>query len=186
METPPLARPKVLYVTFVQAIFLQSHAAALTPRLRERLFQCGLDLDRVEPMYRADHLPLWLKATAEEVHPGLPEGQAFELMGRQCMEGWRQTLLGRAVTMISRFVPPKTALIRLEASFRGLDNFTRVDFLDRGPTELDVTFRDALGVPDFFLGFMRAGATLSSARNPRVELLRHEPPSATFRCSWDG
>lgn len=56
---------------------------------------------------------------------------------------------------------------------------------DRGPTGVTLRYADVCNVPHFFFGLMVEGAQLSREKNPRVTLLKVEPPGATFLCEWD-
>jgi uncharacterized protein (TIGR02265 family) len=181
METEQL-----LFDGYVDALFPRAHGAALTPEVKAALRQVGLDLDRrLQPGYPAANLRRWLEAAAPLLYPGEPLARAEFRMGARFVGGWKEPLLGRSIGVLVKLMPPKRALGRLERNFRSTDNFTRIAMVDRGPCAIDATFDDVLGVPDYFLGLLTEGASISSAVNPRVELLEVTGPGARFRMSWD-
>ncbi|MFO0601153.1 MAG: DUF2378 family protein [Myxococcaceae bacterium] len=177
-------KEQILFNSFAEALIVRGYGSRITTSLKARLRQCELDLDNLRPGYPAHLLPSWLDAMALELFPAQSRAEAHHAMGRRFIEGWKETLLGRALRPLIKLLPPKRALGRMERNFGSTDNFTRITLTDLGPTAISMRFNDILGVPDFYEGLLDEGASLASAKDARCRLQKLEAPGAVFLCEW--
>lgn len=177
---------KFVFEQFAVALFLTKHARPLSAKAKEQLRATGLDIDKpLMPAYPATVIPKWLEVAAEELHPGLPRAEAYRRIGRTFLEGWQETLLGRAAAGVLKVIGPKRTLQRLDRAFRTGDNFIQTEAEELGPTKMRIRFNDVSGVPDYYAGILEQGSVLTNAKNGRVTVESHDRPGATILVEWD-
>ncbi|MFL5318758.1 MAG: DUF2378 family protein [Myxococcaceae bacterium] len=181
---PP--RERLLFEPFAVSLFLHKHSPAPTPKLKARVRETGLDLDKpLLPGYPAELLPKWLQIAAEELHPHLPTSEAYREIGRQFVRGWQETLIGKAAAGVLRVIGPRRALHRVNSAFRTGDNFVETQAEDLGPTKVRMRFNEVSGAPDYYAGVLHEGGVLTRAKNPRVTVESHDRPGAVLIVEWE-
>jgi hypothetical protein len=117
----PEPAERLVYASVVEGLLRHGLQGQLTPRLKERLRQIGVDVDR--PLLPAYPVPLWfycLRAIVDEVYPGQPLEPAFRDLGTRMTEGYGRTVLGRALYMLARLQGPRRMVLRLPQYAEGI------------------------------------------------------------------
>ena len=163
---------------FVSPSLGQGHAE----RLRAA---AGVDFTKqLHPAYPAEAFVAVVREMAQQLYPAEPEAERLRRVGRAVLEGWRLTLVGRAVESLSRVVGPLRTFRMAGKKFRTSDNFTDVRVEERGPRELLLHLNDALGMPAYYQGFFEAIVEHLGVASPRVEIAAAEAPGVTLRVTW--
>lgn len=92
----------------LQSMFDGLYVQALRPtgRFRDRLREKGFDLDKQKSSYPMSVWVDCLDVTSEELHPTLTRALAWRAIGRQFIDGYFQTLVGRMIGSMLPFLSP--------------------------------------------------------------------------------
>ncbi len=176
---------KLIFDHTIEGLFLKGLTGQVTPRLKEKLRQAGLDLDR--PLLPAYPFEVWRKCiglTADELFPGLPEQEAWRRLGERLVEGYRETVMGSAMFTLLKVLGPRRTLQRAQKNFRSGNNYTEVRFTDVSPTVVDVWMNETEPTSHFTRGAMQAGMRTSGAPGLQVNILQSDSQGTTYRVSW--
>ena len=130
-------------------------ARAGTP-LAESLRGAGFDVARQEARYPGRVWKASLEAACREVSPGLPEHTAMQGLGARFLEGFLQTLAGRAVALLLPVFGPEGIMKRLPRFFTMGSQGTEVVAHEEAPRTWRVELRDLHPLPDFDAGIILA------------------------------
>ncbi len=179
----------VIFSQVVEALFKHVIKDRLDADARRRLRAIGIDVD--QPFLVAYSVPAWFAAVgvcAEVLYPDLSSQEARYRIGRQVVDGYGQTTMGRAVFAMLRMLGWERSLGRISRGLQSGTNFlsARTRFLDDGALEVTFEvmpeFHAALGTtpgidPHFMHGNMDAMMELVGAPFPISELQPIEPGS---------
>ncbi|XXF78273.1 DUF2378 family protein [Myxococcaceae bacterium GXIMD 01537] len=171
----------------VEGLFVRALAGQVSPALKVQLREVGLDLDRkLLPAYPVETWSQCLSLAARALHPAEPQEVALRKLGERMVEGYRQTVVGRALFGMVRLLGPKRLLGRAQQNFRSGDNYTEVRVTELGPTEADMWMNTPGLMRYFFQGMMQAtlrGAGVSDVRL-KVDLREFDEQCVIYRVSW--
>jgi uncharacterized protein (TIGR02265 family) len=172
------------FQTSIEALFVQALSGDITPRLRDRLKEGGIDLANLHPAYPRLVFSRCCRIAADEVYPGLSAEEGLRRLGRRLIEGYAQTMLGRAIVAVFRLIGVRRGLERVTRGFRSGDNYTETRFALDGSTRADLWFNQVNGQPTFTLGMLEACMDWVGAKGGRVQLLRVEGDGCVYRLEW--
>lgn len=176
---------RIVFEHTVEAFFSRSLGARVTPELKRQLREEGLDLDRkLLPGYPQEVWTRLLRLAARSVHPDLSEEDGLALLGERLIDGYQETVVGRALFGALRLLGPQRVLERTQKNFRTGNNYTevRTTLLRAGEMELWMNELDL--ARHFTRGTVLAGLRASGARNPGVNVLRFDREGTTYRVTW--
>lgn len=157
--------------------------AKFDARLKQALREAGLTLEKMPPAIPlADHLR-YLTVMGKTLWPDVPEQEQQRLLGYHGIIGWKDGLLGSAVTSMLRLVGPQRTLTRLDRAFGTTNNFNKAKTEFLGPKEALVTINEVHDMPSSWVGVFEAGLELLGLQGT-VTTASQEPPAATFRITW--
>lgn len=180
-----MADELLVFEQTVEALFVRALGPRLTPRLRERLLQAGLAVDG--PLLAAYPFEAWmafLRIAAEELYPELPVDAGTRQLGVLYMQGYRETLMGRAILSLLRVLGPRRALQRATHNFRSGNNYTRTRLTELGPGHHALWMNEVGPYPGFTAGIIHAGLEVAGARDVRVEPEGHDGRACTYAIRW--
>lgn len=180
-----MADELLVFEQTIEAMFHRALNGRLTPACKTRLREAGLDVDqKPRPAYTLDAWMTFLRIAAEEIHPREPlEAAAFKL-GQAYMEGFRETMLGRAVLSLMRVLGPRRALARATQSFRSSNNYTETRLTELGPRHFELWLNEVGTLPTFTAGLIHGGLKVSGARDIRIDLDGYDGHACTYRIQW--
>lgn len=174
-----------VFTQVVEGLLRHGVGERVTPRLRERLRQVGMDLDR--PLLPAYPLIQWhhcLHIIVEEVYPGVPREEAFRRLAEYHVEGFGRTLVGRAMMRLMRMLGPRRTVRQMVQALRASDNYTEVRLKELGPGTWEMWMNSVLDTPGYaealFESFLRA----SGAAEPEAVIVRREEESTVYLLRW--
>ncbi|MDP1827411.1 MAG: DUF2378 family protein [Archangium sp.] len=99
----------------LQAMFEGLYMRALQPEgaFKDRLREKGFDLDRQQVSYPMSVWSDCLDVTADELYPGRPRAESWQRIGRQFIDGYFSTLVGRMIAAMLPFLSAKAFLGRV-------------------------------------------------------------------------
>jgi uncharacterized protein (TIGR02265 family) len=179
------AEDRAVFSQVVEALLTHGLKGQLSPRLRERLRQAGLDVDRpLLPVYPAT---LWMRCLAlivEETYPGLPPEQGFRRLAEAHVEGYGRTLIGRAVYRIMKLLGPRRMVQRLPQTLADTDNYTEATLEAQGPTAYVLRMNSVMEWPGYAEALLESLLRVAGAESPRVVKTRVEAESTTYLLTW--
>ncbi len=173
---------RYVFATSVECL-LRGLGTRATPELRARLRERGLDIARLPAAISVEEWTPQLIFISEQVFPGVPRGEALYSLGRHFMLGWKQSLMGSAISSLLRVVGPVRSLPRLERAFRTSNNFVkaRTELLDAHSARIHLN--DVYTLPEYWAGVIHGGLTIIG-REGEVTVEKFEHPGCTLFVRW--
>jgi uncharacterized protein (TIGR02265 family) len=180
-----LKNERLVFDQTVEGLFVRGIGPRITPTLRQQLKQAGLDLDkRLMPAYPVEVWERCVGLAARSLHPEKTEAEAFRLLGERHIEGYSETMLGRAIFGVLRLMNPKRRLSRVRQNFRAGNNYQEARIIDLGPTEVDLWLNERGLLRHFKHGIVQGSARGAGDLNMRAVLRHFDDEGVTFRISW--
>ena len=165
---------------------LRSLTGKLTPRLatglRERGFDPGAPLLPAYPQAVFIEVVSFL---SRELHPGLGPEAAVCAVGRGFMDGYGETMVGRAMMAMMRLIGPRRTLERVSRQFRTGNNFSETKLTPIGATEYHLWVNE-VRLPGWYIGLLSRGLELAGGKDVRVEVIHCDQAGGNFRVQWTG
>ena len=182
METPDT---RLIYSGTVQGLFHLALAGRLSPQARQALREAGLDLDGdLMPAYPFASWLRWQDIVLRDVWPDLAPEEAQRRLGYTLLGGVLSTMLGRVMATTARALGPRLGVGQLHRGLRASNNFQESRVKERTPTSSELWVNDIAGRPAYYAGILEKALETMGAREPRVSVLRHEPPACVFLLQW--
>jgi uncharacterized protein (TIGR02265 family) len=176
---------KLVFDHTIEGLFLRGLAGQVTVRLKEKLRQAGVDLDR--PLRSAYPFEVWMRCiglAAEDLFPSLPEAESWRRLGERMVDGYRETVMGSAMFTLLKVLGPRRTLERAQKNFRSGNNYTEARFTEVSPTVVDVWMNDTDQMRFFIQGMILAGMRTSGAPELQVNIRHFDTQGTTYRVSW--
>lgn len=109
-----------------EALYLRGLGDQVTPGLRKKLADLGVDLSR--PLHAAYTFDTWLQClvcAADELHPEVERPEAITRLGTAFFHGFQSTLIGKAIFQMSRLIGVERTLLRMDRNGRTTNNLYR-------------------------------------------------------------
>ncbi|MDX2009296.1 MAG: DUF2378 family protein [Myxococcaceae bacterium] len=146
----------------------------------------GIDFAKMLPAYTRAQFIDALHTTAKLAFPDLGSEPAFRGVGRLVVEGYVETVLGRAVHAAARLMGPMWTLKRMTRNLRTSDNCTEARADEKGPTEVSIWINDHLGCHGYYEGIFETIVKVAGGSGARTELTGTKGPrEATYRVRWE-
>ncbi|MBZ4421200.1 DUF2378 family protein [Myxococcus sp. RHSTA-1-4] len=180
-----MADELLIFEQTIEALFLRALSGRLTPECKARLRQAGLDVDqKLRPAYPFESWMTFLRIGAEELFPQEPIDQGTWKLGEAYIEGFRETMLGRAVLSLLRVLGPRRALMRATQNFRAGNNYTESKLRELGPQQFELWMNEVGAYPSFTAGIIHAGLRVAGAKDIVIETSGYDGHACTYRISW--
>jgi uncharacterized protein (TIGR02265 family) len=180
-----MADELLVFEQTIEALFVRALGGRLTPECRARLRQAGLDVDqKLKPAYSFQCWMTVIRIAAQELYPGESLASSTFKLGEAYVEGFRQTMLGRAVLSLLRVLGPRRTIARATQNFRAGNNYTETRITELAPCQFDVWMNEVGDFPEFTAGIIQAGVRISGAKELRVEPLDYDGHACTYRITW--
>ena len=172
---------KVFFGDAVAGLFLRGLGQQVTPELRSRLREAGIDLDRpLLPAYPAAVFAAGVDLMARALFPDVQSDERHYRIGLIALRGFAQGAMGEAMFEHLKLMGPERSVQRMARNLRGAMNFVEVVSRPVGPGEFELDLNDVVGMPGFFRGLIEGGSQVAG-RTTRVSIVRVEPPGCTLR-----
>jgi uncharacterized protein (TIGR02265 family) len=177
------AEQHLVYDFGVESLF-KGLGPRLTPPLKEKVREVGIDLDKkLLPAYPKT---LWTRAVdvvAEHLSDGGDLAAARRQLGHDISSGFEQSTLGRIMAPGVRFIGVRRVLLRLPRQLTMSNNFLRVAVVETPGDTLRVEVNEAVPSPEFLCGVIEAIAGYAGAKTCTVTFA-NEGPLTAFSVSW--
>ena len=174
---------KLVFSHSVEA-FIRAVRPVLDGTFTEQLKAIGIDTTKpLLPAYPVDVLREALLVGAKRLNPSLPQAAAFVALGRRYVEGFGETLVGRALKTAIRLIGPRRTLDRLAKQFRTANNYSESKVTHAEPGKSLLWCNDVM-YPDWYQGLIIGMLEVAGAKNVMVRLSRHDAEGAFFDVEW--
>jgi uncharacterized protein (TIGR02265 family) len=160
----------------------------LSPATLEALRALGVDYSRpLLPAYPKNVFIAVIERLGADLFPALGRDAGVAAVGRAFMDGYGETMVGRAMLAALRMLGPRRSLERLSRSFRTANNFSETRLTARGERDFELWCNEVAS-PGWYFGIIARGLELAGAKDVKVVLVdySHENPAdgAVFRIRW--
>jgi uncharacterized protein (TIGR02265 family) len=176
---------KLTFATTVEALFVRNLGPKLPPEARNQLRQLGLDLDKpLLPAYAAPLVAQWIEVALPHVFPGVTHAEALRLLGRQSVEKYGETTIGRGLLAMVKLLGMRRILERMHRAMRTGGNYLETRCTVHGPTDVELWINDVNGMPEYFEGIFLGMAHLLDIRDVQVDVVSTDRVECTLRVRW--
>src|SRR4029453_3394206 len=105
-------------------------------------------------------------------------------IGEACIDGFRETMLGRAVLSLLRVLGPRRALMRATQNFRAGNNYTESRLKELGPTQFELWMNEGGPDPSFTARTIHARLRVAGAHDIVIETSGYDGHPCTYRINW--
>jgi uncharacterized protein (TIGR02265 family) len=162
---------QVFFDDAVAGLFVRGLGERLTPRLRGRLRELGIDLDKqLLPAYPATTFRAGVEAAGEELFPDGTLAERHYQVGCIALEGFQRGALGSSMFEHLKVISPERSVKRMEKNLRGAMNFIEVSYRAVSATEFELALDDVVGMPDFFRALIERGSAAAGRSGTQVSL----------------
>lgn len=174
---------RLWFQSAVEGLLLRGVGPQLTPALRTKLREAGVDLDRLQPAYPQAVMSKAVDLVVSELFQDRTREEGLRELGRVFMRGYAQTFIGAAMVQIMKVIGPRRTLERMQRNFRNGTNFIETRFASAGEQAATLWINDVSGMPTFYAGILEEGGVMTGA-NPTVSIEAAADTGCTFRVSW--
>ena len=178
---------KLVYENAVEGLFIKGFGKQLSPTLKAAMKEVGIDVDApLKTSYPGDIVNRCTQLLREHVfrHES-DDAKAYAALGSKTLDGYFDTLLGRAMVGVLRVVGYERIIDRLPRQMASGSNYQFVEVKRVKPGEAEVSCSDYQPHPAINLGVLtRAFTHYFPAPDFKMEILRVEPARCLYRMTW--
>jgi uncharacterized protein (TIGR02265 family) len=170
----------------LQGLMSRAFPGGVPPELKAKLRTVGVDLDRpLLPAYPRETWARCIELAAPLAFPRESRELAWRKLGERMIDGYQETMIGRAMFATLRLLGPRRMLQRSQKSFRSGNNYTEVRLTDVAPTVVDVWINETEDVlRHFTVGLVLAGMRAGGALEPQADIHQVDARGFTVRAAW--
>jgi uncharacterized protein (TIGR02265 family) len=177
---------EVIFADAVEGLFIKGLGARVTPELHSELKAVGLDLKgKLLPAYSRKIWNAAIPLAAAHVWPQLGVAEAHLRLGRTIIDGFRQTLLGKALAGMAKVLGPMRTLGRMRKNLRTGGNYNEVNLFVDTPTDVRFWINEPFIHPGYVQGLLQGSLEISGAKNSSIEVLSVDTEGTTYRVRWE-
>jgi uncharacterized protein (TIGR02265 family) len=169
----------------VEGLFQRSLGKKLSAAGRANLKVAGLDLEKpLRPAYPFLEYVGFLEIAARDVYPDKSMQDAMFELGAGFLDGYLDTLMGRAILNFAKLLGPARAIRRSGRTWRQGNNFTQVEVIERNETCFELRFNVVGPYPEHTQGALYGALRVNEDLDVEVKLLERVGDGATYLLSW--
>jgi uncharacterized protein (TIGR02265 family) len=177
---------EVIFAGAVEGLFLKGLGHRVTPELQAELKAVGLDLTRkLLPAYPRKVWNAAIPLAAAHVWPQLDVAASHVLLGRAIIDGFKETLLGKALAGMAKVLGPMRTLGRMRQNLRTGGNYNETTLTPEGPNVVLFWINEPVLHPGYVQGLVQGSLEICGAKNGSVEVVSVDATGATYRVRWD-
>ncbi|HYV46678.1 MAG TPA: DUF2378 family protein [Myxococcaceae bacterium] len=182
-DVPP---PDVVFRNTVEALFLKALGSKLTMRCVERVKEAGIDLrsKKLKLFYPRETYYRCVRIVGEELFGELEEDQRMMRLGHAFMDGYEQTVIGKAMITAVRFMGPKRTLAKMTTNFRSSNNYMQTELREEKPGDVSLTLSQTSGAPGYFEAVLTRAMGFAGAKGFGIRREAYDGARCTYRITW--
>lgn len=182
----PAPAEEVIFAGAVEGLFLKGLGSRVTPELREELKSVGLDLSReLLPAYPRKVWNAAIPLAAQHVWPQLDVADGHYRLGRTIIDGFKETLLGRALAGMARVLGPLRTLGRMRQNLRTGGNYNEITLTPQTVNEVLFWINEPFIHPGYVQGLLHGSLEISGGRNGTVAVVSRDQTGTTYHVKWE-
>ena len=152
---------------------------------RAKFRAIGFDPARLEPAYPVDQYVAMQRLAVEVFAGDMPFDLGIETLGRRFVDGYGETLIGRAVLASLKLLGPRRTLERLTRTLSTGTSFFETKLTEPSPGVRQL-WLNRVTYPGWYVGLIRRGLELAGAQDIDLKVLNHEGPGLglTLEVRW--
>lgn len=179
-------QPRVVFASGFDGLFSKDLRARVTPALDAQLKALGVNLEKpFNPGYTIETWAAVIDACAQHIYPELSRPDAFWQLGRDTVDGFAHTLIGKALFAMMKLIGPARSLERSTRSYASTNNYTKVALNRTGPTTYDFSLNEKHTLPQYDMGVVEALLQMCGAKNVAITLAKHDAEGFTMHVQWE-
>lgn len=176
---------EVIFAGAVEGLFLKGLGSRVTPALQEELKAVGLDLTcRLLPAYPRKVWNAALPLAVQHVWPALDAAEGHYRLGRAIIDGFKETLLGRALAGMARVLGPMRTLGRMRQNLRTGGNYNEITLTRETANQVLFWINEPFIHPGYVQGLLHGSIEISGGRDGTVAVFSRDEAGTTYRVSW--
>lgn len=169
----------------VEGMFQRSLGKRLSASGRAALKAAGLDLEKpLRPAYPLAEYFRFLEIAGRDLYPDKPVNEAMFELGTCFLDGYLDTLMGKAIINFARLLGPARALRRSARTWRQGNNFTEVEVVERGAQCFELRFNLVGPYAEHTQGALTGALRINEGLDVKVEVIGREGQGATYLVTW--
>jgi uncharacterized protein (TIGR02265 family) len=167
-------------VSEVQLVFSQKvegllrAVGPLDANAKQKFRAIGFDPDlRLEPAYPVEKYVEMQKVAVDVFAPSAPFDASIETLGRRFVDGYGETIVGKAVLVTMRLLGPKRTLERLSRTLSTGSSFFETKLSEFSPGVWHL-WLNRVTFPGWYVGLIRRGLELAGAKDVELKVLQHD------------
>jgi len=176
---------KIVYAHTVEGLFKRALGSRVAPGLKAELAGLGVDLDAAPRDVARTVWAQCLAAAVRHLFRDVPADEGYYRLGRALIDGYGQTVLGRAIFATFRLLGPDRALKRAVVLIRNGNNYIESRLTPVAPRRYEFWVNEHNGNPHYVRGVVTAGLEMTGARNPKCDVTSFDEHQATYVAYWE-
>jgi uncharacterized protein (TIGR02265 family) len=181
----PMTTEPLMFDHVVDGMFNKNLGKRLSTKARDELKAAGLDLSRpLRPAYPLTAYFAFLEIAGRDLFPGKKTPEQMYELGLCLLDGYLDTLMGKAIVNFAKLLGPARAIRRSERTWRQGNNFTEVTVVEHSDSKFELRFNRVGPYPEHTQGALMAALRINEELAVQVELTDRTPPGAVYVVSW--
>jgi uncharacterized protein (TIGR02265 family) len=177
--------PRVIFGNSFDSLFSRELRAHITPTLDAEFKKHGVNLSKpFQPAYAVEVWAEVIELLSKHLYPKDSREAAQWKLGRNTIDGFVHTLIGKAAFGFMRLVGPVRSVERAARTYANANNYTRVELKRIGPTSFEFTLNEKHTLPEYDMGVLEAVLEHVGARQPHVTLIKRDAEGFTLKLEW--
>ncbi len=168
----------------VTGLFVKAFGAKVTPELRVRFKEKGLDLHHIPMALDANVFSACFDELRAALFPGRDPDSAGREMGRTFLDAYFDTTMGALQRTMLKLVPTDRVVERAPQVAASGTNFIRPTVERLDAKHYQVTLNDHSTDPSFLAGLIERGIVMSRSEAPEVRITRLEGRQVRYDIRW--
>lgn len=179
------SQPRVVFATAFEGLFSKDVRARLAPEFKPELLKLGVNLDKpFNPAYPVEVWAAVVDAVGKHLYPTLSREEAQRRVGRDTIEGFGHTVVGKALFAMLRLIGLTRAIERSTRSYASSANYTQIKLTKTGPTSFDFEMNELHTLPQFDMGIIEGMLAFLGAKNFEVTVKSRNADGFTLHLTW--
>jgi uncharacterized protein (TIGR02265 family) len=182
-----VSEQKLVFEQSIEGMYLKGHPELLSPQVKEAIRAVGIDLDqKLKPFYPSELVNEASRVFRKLAYAREPDdAKAYTRMGERIVDGYFNTVLGKAMVSVLKLFGAKRIVGRLPMTLKSGTNFQVVTLEWKGETEAWLTLADTEPDPHVNVGVLQRSFThWFGVPSMKVSVVEHARPKATYRLNW--
>ena len=173
-----------VYAHTVEGLFYRSLKGRLPQPLKDELRTLGLDVEQPAHDVPRTRWAEMLGAAVKHLYGALPADEGYFRLGQALMDGYKDTIIGKALFATLRLLGPERVLRRAVSLLQNGNNYVEGRITELAPRRYEMWINECNGNPHYVRGVLTAGLTATGVRALQCEVTAFDGHQATFLTTW--